>query len=270
MDGEVARELAVRVAVRDLDGAAVVAQERDVGQGRDEPVGEARDGDGDAAALAHAVHGDALGVDAGHRAHGVDRAHAVGEDAAVVVVVRVLDAAREDARDGGPRPGRVGRATAAAPLAALPARVDDEVRVPGVRPREVLVGQPATAAVPEELDDRGERGAVAGRGGAGGLGGPHEPRLDGLAGEPGERHVVDDDQVEAGLHALQPHRPGRVPARLARLREGPRPEGVEVGGLVERGGVGLELGEGQVEERHGAILRSIRLMSDVQVRSGRL
>ena len=51
-----------------------------------------------AAALARAAHGDAAGVDLRERAHGVDGAHRIREDPAVVVGLGILDAAGHETR----------------------------------------------------------------------------------------------------------------------------------------------------------------------------
>ena len=68
---------------------------------------------------------DARGIDHVERPDGVDRAHRVGEDAAVVVVGRVVDAAGHEA--GRRRSGavRVRVSPAGAPAAALSARVHE-------------------------------------------------------------------------------------------------------------------------------------------------
>src|SRR5690606_28786234 len=103
-----------------------VAQPRDVGH-RGGDVGEPGDGGRDRPALAHPGDRDAGRVDAGQGADGLDRAHTVGEDAPVVVVVRVLDAAGEGARGGDAGPDGVGcGAVAVGGRGALPAGVHDD------------------------------------------------------------------------------------------------------------------------------------------------
>ena len=91
------------------------------------------------------------------RADRVDRAHGVGEHAAVVVAAAAVDAAGHEARGGRPGSVRVRGLAAGSPAAALAARVHEEVRVAGRGPGEPLVGEAAPAAVAVVLHDGRQR-----------------------------------------------------------------------------------------------------------------
>src|SRR5690606_4324329 len=117
-------------------------------------------------------------------------AHAVGVDAAVVVVVGVLDPAGERARGRHARAGRVrGGPEAVRGGGALPTGVHDDVGVAGGGPGEAGVGETASAAVADVLDDGGQLLVRA-------PGGPQVPALDAVAAEAGEGEVVGLDDAE--------------------------------------------------------------------------
>ena len=232
--GEVLHELAVRERVGDRQRARVVAQERHVGHDRGEPVGQPADREREPAALADPRDGHPRGVDPGQRPHGVDRTDGVRDEPPVVVLVRVEDPARHHA--GRRRPGarRVGRVAAGAPGGALPARVHHQVHVPGGGPGEPLVREPAPAAVPDELDDRGQ---VPGR-----PRGPGHPGLDRVPAEPGERHVERVDDREPGVDRRHGQRRGRTcaPRRAwwPRTRRSPPARPARAGSARARAGEG--------------------------------
>src|SRR5262249_47202420 len=135
---------------RDPGRPGEVTQERHIRHHGRDGAGQRGSGEGETAALAHPGHRDPSTVDGRVAAQHLDRAHGVGVDPPVVVVVRVLDAAGEEARLGGTGPPRVA-GVADRPAAALAAGVDDQVGVAGAGPEDVLVGQTPTAVVPLEL-----------------------------------------------------------------------------------------------------------------------
>ena len=110
MGVEVARDLAVGIGVRDLGGAAVMAEEGHFGHEEARRASESA-----AAAMARPppweppVTRDALGIDGGVGGRRLDRPDGVGHYAAVVVGLGRLDAPRHEAGDGRAR-GRPRRA----------------------------------------------------------------------------------------------------------------------------------------------------------------
>ena len=100
------------------------------------------------------------------------------------------------------------------------------------------MSEPAAAAVPDVLHDRrewlpGTRRHV-------------QPRLDRVAAEAGERHVVGGRTGEPGVDLLEASRAGSG-ARLGQRRG---PEGREVRGGRSQRGVRLQRVQGQVEGGH--------------------
>jgi hypothetical protein len=173
-------------------------------------------------------------------AGGFDGAHGVGEDAAVIIRGRVEQAAGHEAgvlrvAAGGLEVGRV----AGLAVAALAARVHDQVGIAGAGPQQGVDGEAAPAAVADVLHHAGELARAA-------LGGQQQPAFDGLAAITVEGDVEDFERAQPGVIG----RKARVERVGARLGQGGVPEAVEVGGLVARRQVGLELVERQVEEWH--------------------
>src|SRR5258707_6888651 len=88
--------LLIRVAIGNLGSAFIMAEERHIGHGYLKVGDQARYCQRDAAALAAAADGDALGINGGIRPDRLDGAHGVGEDTALVVRSRVQDASRHE------------------------------------------------------------------------------------------------------------------------------------------------------------------------------
>src|SRR5690606_11179371 len=126
---------------------------------RTEPRNETGYGKRDAAALAAAHRHDAVRIDLRPRAHRLQRAHGIGEDAAGEVGVGVADAARHVARMRRIGPHGVG-GYAARPAAAVRARVHDEDGAARRRPEQMLVRKTAAAVVADVAHDAGETTAA--------------------------------------------------------------------------------------------------------------
>ena len=174
----------------------------------------------------------------GVRAGRLDGTHRVREDPAVVVVLRVVDAAGHETGVRGRPAHRVRRAAAPAPGAALPAGVHHEVRPARGRPQQVLVRKSAPAAVADELHDQRQRSLRPGR--------ERQPALDRVTAESGVRHVEDLDGGQARVDRFE----AGVQVVNARLLEGLGPERVEVLGLGGRAAVLAEFVEWKVEQGH--------------------
>lgn len=171
-----------------------------------------------------------------------DGTEGVNIDTAEVVVILVPDAAGHQAGIGHvPSRGMGIRGIARNAAVALAARVHDEVRVSGLRPACVLVGQPPATRVADELNHNGQ--ALPGLEVCGEV----QPALDPVAAEAGEGDVKGVDDGEVVVDGLE----GGIEGKLARFLNGPVPERLEVGRLDGAGGVVAELFEGKVEKRHG-------------------
>ena len=142
---------------------------------------------------------------------------------------------------------RIGRVAAAAPAAALAARVDEDVDVSGQRPRDVLPGQTAAAAVALELHHGGQRAVRVER--------ARHPGVHRLAAEPREDHVLDEQlrHGSVGGGELGPS------AGRARLLDRAEPERVEVGRLLHLRAESDQFGVGQVGDRHRSRFRRVFL-----------
>ena len=125
---EVARQLRVGRLGRDLGAALDVAQVWHVGHAQAHEAGRERGRrEREAAALAEAGHGDARGIHERVRGRRLDRAHGIRVEAAEVVRLGRVDAARHHARVlGAGRAGAGVAGRAREPLAALAARVHHE------------------------------------------------------------------------------------------------------------------------------------------------
>ena len=237
---EVPHEFLVGVAVGQPDGPGEVAEERHVGHDGDESFRQCAGSEGDTTTLAAAGDGKAIRVDLGKHADGVNRTDGIRENPAVVVVGRVIYSAGHVSVGCGAGAVRVGSLAASAPRRALAARVHDQVRVAGRRPRKPLGGEAPSAAVSDVLDHRGKRGGCAG--------GYQQPGLDRVAAETRERHIEHVDRPQRRVDRSQ----SRLPARDAGFLERDGPEGVEVCGFVDLRDIGLELSGGEVEVGHAA------------------
>jgi hypothetical protein len=189
------------------------------------------------------------------RQGGVDGADGVGEDAAVVVVGRVEDAAGHEAGGLGVLPADGVRGVAGRAVGALAASVHDEGREPGGRGGEPVVREAAAAAVADVVDDGGQRRRGPRR--------DDEPAGDAVPAPAGVAHVVHVDEVQGGVVRGEL----RVEREVRRLGQGAGPELVEVGLLVALGAVLAQFRERLVEQRHGrrpprASLRGRMLWSD--------
>jgi len=186
-------DLAIRHLVGDLERPAIVAQERDVDRRGPEPIGQRGDRQRQPTALAASGDGNPIRIDHRMGARRIDGQHGVGHEPAVVVRGRVEDAAGHHARVLGPGPRRldVGRVPRL-PLRALAPGVHDEVRIPGRGPEQPAPCPPASAAIAEVLDHRGQRALDSRR--------PHEPGPDRLPRVTGERHVRGADGSQAIVH----------------------------------------------------------------------
>ena len=236
---EVERDLPVGVTVRQGRRARIVAQERHVrrdrGQVRDQPAHRDRD----PAALARPESHRARRVGQRVRTGRLHGTHPVREHPPVVVVLRGVDAPRHETGVRGRAPHRVRGPATAAPGAALATGVHHEVRPSRGRPQQMLVRQTAPAAVPHELHDHRHRRRH--------LGGQGEPALHRVPAEARERHVVHPHRGQARVDEFEVG----VQIVLAGLREGLRPERVEVLGLDGSAAVLAELFYRKVELGHG-------------------
>ena len=149
---------------------------------------------------------------------------------------RVGDAAGEEAR--GTRGARVAGigGVGGLPSAPLAPGVHDQVRVAGAAPGQPVERVAAAAAVADVLDhERAVRRAGVRQ---------QQPALDGVAAVARERHVGHIGVPDLGRHAGE-YRLGLVGGRGGQLAG---PELVEVRGLLHRGPVLAQLGQGKIAE----------------------
>jgi hypothetical protein len=239
--GQELDELGVGRLGGDRDRVGDVAQVRHVRLAQVDAVGGERGRrQRERAALAEAAHPDAVGIDPVVGCSGLDAAHGVDVETAVVVGVAVEDPARHHARRlrPGGRPGAGVARVARPPASALRARVDDELREAGAGVEHVLRGMAAAAAVADEGDAAGEP-VAAGR--------ADEPAPHRVAARAGEADVGDlHVSVEVRAVGLEDGRPGLragVGERLAPVR-------VQVVRRGHRGAVCAQLLQRCVEVRH--------------------
>ena len=228
MHSAVADDLVVRVRIGDLGGPAPLAHERDIGESKQQIRDEPRRREGQASALAATVDRHTRRV---HERMGPGRFHGtdgVGDEAVVVVGLRVRDAARDEAGIlARCRAGLRVRRVARSPRAALAADIHDEVGVAGGRGKQPVEGSSAAATVADVLDHARQATALRERRGRGVVRG-EEPALDRLTAEAGERHVRHVHGRESGVDGLE------TGFQIVRSGVGQciGPEGVEVGRLV--------------------------------------
>lgn len=255
---EVAGEFAVRPAVRDLDGAADVGQERYVDQRARQAGDQPRRRQGRGAALAAAGDHDPAGVHRRVPACHLHGPYRVGEQPPVVVVLgaqQPLGHLAGHARIAGA--GRIGGVTG--PVgAALPTGVHDERGVPRGRPQQPVVRHPPAAAVAEVLHDAGQRPVRRAR--------QEEPAADTVPAEAGERHVMGAQQRQPRIDLGE----ACVEVMGADFVEGALPERVEAGRLGARRAVGVQLVQGQVGEHEEPPRRRVACCLSPTVPTGRI
>src|SRR5262245_61597615 len=169
----------------------------------------------------------------------VDRPDRVGEDAPVVVAVRIVDTAGDEPRSlrYADRIG-IGCLADPVPIAALPAGIHDEMGVASGAPIEPFDRESAAIAVAEVLDDTRQTSLSPTR--------QVEPPAHGLAGKTGQGDVVDLDGREPSVVGNESRSAPRSSCRF----EGRRPEFVEVGRFIALGSVLPQFLQRPVDEHH--------------------